>query len=101
MRRDNPCRAQHRIAEALSPLLETYVDPWCVRVYAARGGWAHSRMDVQRWTGSVEVNGLTYSIGSWALTLANIRRGAPMECHDARRDLNPDNNFQFEPGDHS
>lgn len=96
-RHGNPCRAQHRIAEALGPILGTYVDPCCVEVYPARGAWTHNRMDVQRWTGIVDVNGFKYSIGSWNLTLANMRRGAPMECHDARRDLNPDNNFQFEP----
>lgn len=92
-----PCRAQHRIAGALSPIFQTYVDPFDVHVWPARGAWTHTRMDVQRWTGQVDVNGTKYSIGSWNLTLANMRRGAKMVCHDTRGDINPDNNFQFEP----
>jgi hypothetical protein len=95
--RDNPCKAQHRIAAALSPLLETYVDPWSVQVYPARGAWTHNRMDVQRWTGLVEADGRKYTIGSWGLTLSAIRKGCKMVAIDTRAGLYPDNNFQFEP----
>lgn len=92
-----PCRAQHRIADALSRLLETRVDPFGVMVYPATGYWSHNQQDVQRWTGTADIDGFKYTIGSWALTLASIRKGAKMVCHDTRSDLCPDNNFQFEP----
>ncbi len=78
-------------------LLGTYVDPCCVEVWPARGAWTHMRMDVQRWTGMVEVGGLKYTIGSWNLTLANIRRGAKISCGDERGQYRAYNNFQFEP----
>jgi hypothetical protein len=85
------------MAEALSKLLETFVDPFCVRTYSAIGYWAHNHQDVQRWTGQVEVNGILYSIGSWALTIRDLNRGRPFVVDDQRGKLYADNHFQFEP----
>lgn len=97
-RRGNPDAARHRIAEALSKLLGTYVDPWDVTLYAvARGYWSHNHQDVQRWTGSFEANGLRYTIGSWNRTLSQIRGGRRFEITDTRGDQRPYNDFQLEP----
>ncbi len=91
-----PCKAQHRIADALSPILETLVDPCCVKLWPARGYWTHSHQDVQRWTGSVEVEGIPFSLGSWDLTLSDLRKGNRFVISDNRRHARPYNDFSVE-----
>lgn len=70
-----PCRAQFRIAEAISREAKTHVDPFDVKLWSAVGYWAHIHQDCQKFTGTVEINGLPHPIGSWGLTVSDIRRG--------------------------
>jgi hypothetical protein len=91
-----PDAAQYRIAEALSRVLETWVDPCNVHLHPARGYWAHRTQDCQRWTGSAKVNGHTHSLGSWGMTLSSIKSGARFEVHDHRGERRSYSDFSFE-----
>lgn len=92
-----PSTAQFRVAEALSQLCEIYIDPFDVEMYPARGYWAHTHQDVQRWTGWVEINGINRSIGSWGLTIGDLNKGRRFVIEDQTGKYRADNNFQFEP----
>lgn len=93
-------RAEKRIAKALSEVLGKTVLPADVIVTSAKGYWAHSHQDCQRWTGHARGDAYgMYSIGSWNLTLADLRKGRAFEVTDCRTFHAPDNQFQFEPRD--
>lgn len=95
-RRGNPDWAQHRIAKALSEALGTWVDPCCVKLYPALGYWAHLHQDCQRWTGTAEVEGTSYALGSWGMTVSAIKMGERFEIHDHRGERRSYSDFSFE-----
>lgn len=92
-------KAAHKIAAALSKMLGIYVDPYTLHLWPAIGYWAQTTQDVQRWTGTFprpELPNLTYSIGSWELTLSRIASGCRFEVTDERDNRKRDNDFQIE-----
>ncbi len=94
--RGNPDWAQQRVAKALSAALETRVDPCCVHLFPARGYWSHNHQDCQRWTGHAEVEGFTYTLGSWGMTVSAIKMGEQFEAHDHRGERRAYSDFSFE-----
>lgn len=90
--------AAHKIAEKLSQVLETYVDPYSLKLYPARGFWTHNTADVQRFTGSFprpDLPKLSYSLGSWDCTLSRIAKGNRFVLRDNREDRKACNDFDI------
>jgi hypothetical protein len=80
-------RAAIKLAARLSSILGFYVEPYEMRLYPARGFWTHSHQDVQRFEGSIkrsDVPKLTYTFGSYDMTLSRIAKGCRFLVSDCR-----------------
>jgi hypothetical protein len=92
-------QAAHKIAERLSMMLKTYVDPYDLKLYPARGFWTHRHQDVQKFTGCfprIDLPKLTYSIGAWTITLSEIAKGTLFDIRDCRGSRFSDANFEID-----
>lgn len=101
MSKTNKIAAQ-KIAKRLSSVLGVPICPDEIVIVPARGGWAHSTKDVQRWAGHFprpDLPKISYSIGSWNMTLSKIAAGCAFDLHDERNTDRrvKDNDFQIEP----
>ena len=91
-------QAAHRIAERLSRLLETYVDPYGLKIHPARGFWTHDHQDVRRFTGAFprpHLPKLSYTFGSWDMTVSKIASGCRFDLEDVQDDDRGDVNFEI------
>lgn len=97
--------AAHKIAPLVSKIIGGYVDPYSMLLIPARGRWAHNVSDVQRWTGHFprpDMPKLSYTIGSWDVTLSSIAAGCRFDLDDERGEIARlrDNDFQIsKPGE--
>lgn len=74
---------EQRMASELAPCISVLVGAvitWSdISIYPARGYWTHDHQDVMAWTGYVQNNGHTFSLGSWNNMSDCLKHGFDIE----------------------